>query len=321
MRNKTVAAGAALILAAGCGGTPEPEMDNNPFFTESTLPYGLPAFDLIEDSHYRAAFERGMAEQIEEVEAIASSPEPATLDNTLVAMERSGRLLDRVARVFFSLASADTNDEINAIRAEMAPKLAAHSDQILLNADLFARVEALFEGREAAGLSPEEVRLVEQYRRDFTRAGAQLSEPEKERMREINAEVASLSAAFSDNTLNEVNASAVVVDTAEELAGLSEGEIAAAAEAAKGARPRGQVRDRPPEHQRPAGAVIARRPRAAGADREHLAHAGQSRGGTRQPRGDREDRGAPRRARRAPRLPAPRRLCPLRSRRRRPSRP
>ena len=222
-----------LILAAGCGGTPEPEMGDNPFFTESTLPYGLPAFDLIEDSHYRAAFERGMAEQIEEVEAIASAPEPATLDNTLVAMERSGRLLDRVARVFFSLASADTNDEINAIRAEMAPKLAAHSDQILLNADLFARVEALFEGREAAGLSPEEVRLVEQYRRDFTRAGAQLSEPEKERMREINAEVASLSAAFSDNTLNEVNASAVVVDTAEELAGLSEGEIAAAAEAAK----------------------------------------------------------------------------------------
>ena len=227
------AAGAALLLAAGCGSAPENTMDDNPFFAESTLPYGLPAFDLIEDSHYRAAFERGMAKQLEEIEAIAASGEEPTLDNTLVAMERSGRLLDRVARVFFSLSAADTNDEINAIRAEMAPKLAAHSDQILLNADLFARVEALFEGREAAGLSPEEVRLVEQYRRDFSRAGALLSESDKERMREINAELASLSAAFSENTLNEVNASAVVVDSAEELAGLSEGEIAAAAEAAK----------------------------------------------------------------------------------------
>ena len=227
------AAGAALIVLAACGGAPEAEMGDNPFFTESTLPYGLPPFDRIENGHYRAAFERGMAEQLEEIEAIASAPLPATFENTLVPMERSGRLLDRVLRVFFSLAAADTNDEINAIRAEMAPKLAAHSDQILLNADLFARVEALFEARNDLGLLPEEVRLVERYRRDFTRAGALLSEPQKERMREINAEIASLSAAFSENTLEEVNASAVVVDTAAELAGLSEGEIAAAAEAAK----------------------------------------------------------------------------------------
>ncbi len=234
MTSRTLrAVAAALVFAAGCGGTPETEMGDNPFFTESTLPYGLPHFDLIEDGHYRAAFERGMAEQLEEIEAIASSSEPATFENTLVPIERSGRLLDRVARVFFSLSSADTNDEINAIRAEMAPKLAAHSDQILLNADLFARVDTLYESRNDLGLSPEEVRLVEQYRRDFTRAGALLSESEKDRMREINAELASLSAAFSENTLDEVNASAVVVDSAEELAGLSEGEIAAAAEAAK----------------------------------------------------------------------------------------
>ena len=227
------AAGAALILTAGCGGRPETGMGDNPFFADSTLPYGLPHFDRIEDGHYRGAFERGMAEQLEEIEAIAALPEPATFENTLVAMERSGRLLDRVARVFFSLSSADTNDAINAIRAEMAPKLAAHSDQILLNADLFARVESLYGSRNDLGLSPEEVRLVERYRRDFTRAGALLAESEKERMREINAELASLSAAFSENTLDEVNASAVVVDSADELAGLSEGEIAAAAEAAR----------------------------------------------------------------------------------------
>ena len=208
-------------------------MADNPFFEESALPYRLPPFDLIEDRHYRPAFERGMAEQIKEVEAIAASAEPPGFENTLVALERSGRLVDRVARVFFSLAAADTNDEMNAIRAEMAPKLAAHSDRILLNPDLFARVEAIHERRASSGLSPEEIRLVERYRRDFTRAGARLDEPEKERMREINAELATLSAAFTENTLDEVNASAVVVDSAEELAGLSAGEIAAAAEAAK----------------------------------------------------------------------------------------
>ncbi len=225
--------GLALGLIPGCA--PEEkgdEMADNPFFEENTLPYGLPPFDRIEDSHYRPAFERGMAEQLQEAEAIAAAPEPPDFENTLVALERSGRLLDRVSRVFFSLAAADTNDERNAIRAEMAPKLAAHADRILLDPDLFDRVETLYEARAEAGLSTEETRLVERYHRDFTRAGAQLTEPEKERMREINAELASLSAEFTENTLDEANASAVVVDTEDELAGLSEGEIAAAAETA-----------------------------------------------------------------------------------------
>ena len=228
-------AGAALAaLAAGCGGANESDMTtDNPFLSESALPYRLPPFDRIEDTHYRPAFEQGMAEHLAEVEALAGSSEAPTFENTIVALERSGRLLDRVARTFFSLASADTNDEINAIRAEMAPKLAAHGDAILLNADLFRRVEAVHEARNDGDLSPEEVRLAERHLRDFARAGARLPETGKERMREINAELASLSAAFSDNTLDEVNASAIEVATAAELAGLSEGEIAAAAEAAK----------------------------------------------------------------------------------------
>ena len=227
-------AGAALLaLAAGCGGANESDMTDNPFLSESALPYRLPPFDRIEDAHYRPAFDQGMEEQLAEVAAVAGSSEAPTFENTIVALERSGRLLDRVARTFFSLASADTNDEINAIRAEMAPKLAVHGDAILLDADLFRRVEAVHEARNEGDLSPEEVRLVERHIRDFTRAGARLSETEKERMREINAELASLSAEFSDNTLDEVNASAIEVATAEELAGLSEGEIAAAAEAAK----------------------------------------------------------------------------------------
>ena len=233
------AAAAAVALGAGApfeGGARaaagQEEMTGNPFFTESALPYGLPPFDRIDDAHYRPAFERGMAEQIEEIEAIASRPDPPTFENTIVPLERSGRLLDRVASTFFSLASAHTNDAINEIRNEMAPRLAAHTDAILLNADLFARVRTLHERRESLALDAEARRLVERYHVDFVRAGARLSESGKERMQEINAELAALSSRFTQNVLDEVNASAVVVETAEELAGLSENEIASAAAAA-----------------------------------------------------------------------------------------
>ncbi len=225
---------AAVALATGCAGSgdPEPTMPDNPFFTESTLPYRLPPFDEIENDHYRPAFERGMEEHLAEIAAVAGNAEPATFENTILALERSGALLDRVSRVFFSLASADTNDTINEVRAELAPKLAAHFDDILLNPDLFRRIEALHEGRDALGLDPEAVRLIERHRRDFVRAGAQLDPDGQARMREINGELASLGARFTQNVLDEVNASAIMVETAEELAGLSDGEIAAAAEAA-----------------------------------------------------------------------------------------
>ena len=207
--------------------------DMNPFFTESALPYHLPPFDQIDTDHYLPAFERGMAEQLEETDLIANTSEAPSIENTLVALERSGRLLDRVATTFFSLTSADTNDAMNDIRTEMAPRLAAHSDQILLNAALFERVKALHEQRETLDVDDESRRLVEEYYTDFVRAGAELSESEKERMQAINTELASLQTTFSQNVLDEVNAAAVVVDTREELAGLSENQIAAAAEAAK----------------------------------------------------------------------------------------
>ena len=235
----TAAAAAALTFGAGAafeGGARaaagQEEMTGNPFFTESALPYRLPPFDRIDDAHYRPAFERGMAEQIEEIEAIAAQPDPPTFENTIVPLERSGRLLDRVASVFFSLASAHTNDAVNEIRNEMAPRLAAHTDAILLNADLFARVRTLHERRESLALDAEARRLVERYHVDFVRAGARLSDSEKERMQEINAELAALSSRFTQNVLDEVNAAAVVVETEEELAGLSENEIASAAAAA-----------------------------------------------------------------------------------------
>ncbi len=243
MRRKSARAAAAVVVAltfgSGArfeGGAVEAagrqETAGNPFFTESTLPYRLPPFDRIEDAHYAPAFERGMAEQIAEIGAIASQSEPPTFENTIVPLERSGRLLERVASTFFSLASAHTNDAINEIRNEMAPRLAAHTDRILLHADLFARVRALYDQRESLALDDESRRLVEEYHVDFVRAGARLSDAEKERMQEINAELAALSSRFTQNVLDEVNASAVVVETREELAGLSENRIAAAAAAA-----------------------------------------------------------------------------------------
>ncbi len=208
-------------------------VESNPFFTQSPLYLHYPQFDKIENSDYSPAFDRGMQEQLAEIETIANQSEAPTLDNTLIPMERSGQTLDRVARVFFAMASANTNDELEEIRSEMAPKLSAHRDQILLNAKLFERVQALYDQRDSLELDPESYRFVEENYKDFIRAGAKLSDADKEKLKAINAEMASLQTKFSQNVLNEVNDSAVVVDSREELAGMSDTLIEAAAEAAK----------------------------------------------------------------------------------------
>ena len=221
------------LAVLGCAGTAtEDAASANPFFAESSLPFALPPFDQIDDAHYRPAFERGMADQLVEIEAIANTADTPTFENTVVQMEQSGRLLTRVANVFFGLTSADTNDVLDAIEAELAPTLSTHNDQILLNDTLFARVKTLYDERDGLDLDAEARRLVEEYYTDFVRAGVQVSAAEKERLKAINAELATLGTAFSQNVLGEVNAAAVSVDTQEELTGLSKNEIAAAAEAA-----------------------------------------------------------------------------------------
>jgi len=225
-------------LAAGPAGAQSTDSSaagssgDNPLFAPSPLPLRYPPFDLIRDEHFAPALERGMAEHLQEIEAIAKNPEPPTFENTIVALERSGELLERAATTFFSLASADTNERRQAIEAEFAPKLAAHDDAILLNSELFARVDALHARRDTLGLDPEAVRLIERYHIEFVRAGARLSEEEKARLREINAELARLETQFSQNVLAEVNDSAVIVERREELDGLSEAAIEAAADAA-----------------------------------------------------------------------------------------
>ncbi len=207
-------------------------MENNPFFTESTLYFKYPPFDQIDNNHFMPAFERGMAEQLAEIEAITEQIEPPTFDNTLIPLEVSGQTLGRVSRVFFALTAADTNDELQAIRSELAPILSAHRDKILLNGKLFARMQAIYDLRDDLELDPESYRLVEENYKDFIRAGARLSDDDKEILKALNAELASLQTDFSQNVLKEVNAAAVIVDSREELQGLSDAQIEAAAEAA-----------------------------------------------------------------------------------------
>ncbi|HXM48778.1 MAG TPA: M3 family metallopeptidase [Pyrinomonadaceae bacterium] len=205
----------------------------NPFFTESTLPFHAPPFDKIKDSDYSPAIEAGMKAQLAEIEAIANNPAAPTFTNTLEAMERSGALLTRVTKVFFNLSQSNTNDAIQKIKAEEAPKLAAHSDAIYLNAKLFKRVKAIYDQRDAIKLDRESRFLIERYYKAFVRAGANLSEADKTTLRGLNQEEAKLTTQFEEDVLAETNNSALVVDNKTDLDGLSEAEIAAAAETAK----------------------------------------------------------------------------------------
>jgi len=226
---------AALLATAGIAMHAHAQADStpNPFFTESPLPFQYPQFDKIRDSHFAPAFDAGMAEQLKEIEAIANNPAPPTFENTLIALEKSGKVLDRATTVFSALVAADTNDARNALRREYSTKFAAHDDTINLNPKLFARIETLYQNRASLKLDPEGVRLVERYYNDFVRAGAKLSEKDKEKLKQMNAELAALSSQFSQNVLDEVNAAAVVVDNVKDLDGLTPAQITAAADEAK----------------------------------------------------------------------------------------
>jgi len=205
----------------------------NPFLAESALPYHAPPFDKIKDEHYAPALEAGMAEQRKEIDAIAALADAPTFDNTIVAMERSGQTLTRVSAVFFNLVGANTNDAMQKVQADMAPKLSAHGDAIVLDGKLFARVQKLYDDRAKLGLDAEQSRLLERYYLDFVRAGAKLNDADKGKLKAMNAELATLQTQFGQNLLKETNDLAVVVDSKDELKGLSDEAIAAAAEAAK----------------------------------------------------------------------------------------
>jgi peptidyl-dipeptidase Dcp len=227
---------AAVTMAAAQFAHAEPASmlpASNPFAKPSTLPFQYPAFDKIKNEDYAPAFAEGMRVHMAEIEAIASNKAAPTFDNTIVAMERSGKLLNRVQTVFFNLVGCNTNDEMQKLDKELAPKLAAHSDAIRLNGKLYQRIKALYDKRDKLHLSAEDKYLIERYNTDFVRAGARLSDADKAKLKAYNAEIAGLQTQFSQNVLKEANASALVVDTRDELAGMSDKAIDAAALEAK----------------------------------------------------------------------------------------
>ena len=205
----------------------------NPFAQRSSLDFELPPFALIKEEHYLPAFYEGCTQQLAEVQAILDTPGAATFENTIVALEKSGQMLMRTLLVFFNKSSSDTNDAMDKIEEEMAPKLAAHQDAINLNPALYARIKSLYDNRESIGLNTEDAWLLERYYKDLIHAGAHLSESERDRLKELNEELSKLETQFSKNVLADTNDLAVLVDTIEELDGLSENEIASAAAAAK----------------------------------------------------------------------------------------
>ena len=205
---------------------------NNPLATRSALEYEMPPFALITDEHYLPAFYGGMEEQLAEVATIIAQPE-ITFENTVVALEKSGRTLLRVVLVFFNKSSSDTSPELDDIEAEIAPKLAAHSDAIKLNPALWSRIENLYTSRDSLDLNAEDFRMLELYYKDFHFAGAHLSAEQREELKTLNEELSKLEAEFSRKVLADTNDSAIIVDTLEELAGLSSNEIAAAKLAAQ----------------------------------------------------------------------------------------
>ncbi|WP_159572760.1 M3 family metallopeptidase [Curtobacterium sp. 18060] len=200
-----------------------------PFDVPSTLPYALPPFGDVRLEHYRPAFEAGMAEQRAEVEAIATDPHAPTVENTLIALERSGQLLTRVSHVFFTLSSADSTPELHDLEAEVSPLLAAHRDAITLDSRLYARVQSVLDGAAAAGLEGEALRLVERTHAEMTLAGAGLDDAGKERLTAINQELSTFTTTFERNLLEDTNDSAVHVTDEAELEGLDDGAKSAAA--------------------------------------------------------------------------------------------
>ena len=229
-----MAASLAVVLGA-CNSSKKSDVADvapNPFFTEYTTPFGVPPFDKIEVAHYKPAFEKGMEEQKKEIDAIVNNPEEPTFENTIVAFDRSGELLTKVMYAFSGQSSVNTTDEIQALEQELYPVLSAHSDDISLNPALFTRVKAVYDKQASMNLNKEQKKLLEETYKGFVRGGANLDADKQARLRELNEKISVLELTFGQNVLKETNAFKLVVDNKEDLAGLPESLIAAAAETA-----------------------------------------------------------------------------------------
>jgi len=224
---------AGMLSTAAVVAVAAPARAAGPLDAPSSLPYQAPRFDLIKDKDYQPAFEQGMRQQLAEMETIANNKAEPTFDNTIVAMERSGRLLERVNNTFFGVVQADTNPALDKVQTVEAPKLAAHTDAIYLNEKLFARVKALYDRRAGLKLDSEALQVLTLYYRQFVHAGANLAPKDKARLMEINKRDASLETDFQQKLVAAAKKGALLLDSKAQLKGLSDAEIAAAAEAAK----------------------------------------------------------------------------------------
>ena len=229
----------AILLMVACDPSTEPAnsaMETttvNPLLQPSALPFQAPAFDKIKDSDFRPAILEGMKRHLAEIDSIANSTEAPTFENTIVAMEKSGKDLSRASSIFYNLTGSATNDSLQAIKEALAPKLAAHGDAITLNGKLFQRIKAVYDNRAAMAMEPVDARLLERYYQRFVRAGAMLDDAGKEQMKKLNGEEANLTTKFEDNILKDRSASAIIVDDVKQLDGMPQEAIDAAAAAAK----------------------------------------------------------------------------------------
>ncbi|QZD95603.1 M3 family metallopeptidase [Qipengyuania gelatinilytica] len=248
MKAQILATTAAAALLAACSTTPGGEMDpladaevestviipegTGYFASDSTLPFLAPDFTKISEDDYLPAFEQGMAIQKAEIEAIKANPAAPTFENTIVAMEKSGRMLGRVARVFFALTGTNTTDRLDEINTEISPKLTAHGDSITLDPELFARVKAVYDNRAAMTMTPEDATLLENTYESMVHAGALLTDAQRERVKAINSELSTLTTEFGQLARSAMNDNPVFFDSREDLAGLSDSDIQAAADLA-----------------------------------------------------------------------------------------
>ncbi len=228
LRAAVLLAGTAFLSTQASAAT-----DTNPFAVPSTLPFQAPRFDLIKDSDYQPAFDTAMAQHLAEVQTIANNPAAPTFDNTIVVLEKSGRMLDRVNLAFFGVVQANTNDTLDKVQEVEAPKLSQHQDAINLDPKLFQRVKTLWDKRASLALTPEQAQVLKIYYDAFVHAGAQLSAADQTKLNALNTQLASLETSFQQKLLAAAKAGALVVDDKAKLAGLDDGKIAAAAQDAK----------------------------------------------------------------------------------------
>ncbi len=231
MKNSILIAAAALTLASACNSTNKNEMAENPFLAPYETPYEIPPFDEISYGHYLPALDSGIAQKKAQILEIVSNPDSATFENTIMPLEHSGEILDKVAYVFFALDESNSSPEMVEIAEKFYPAYSQFADEMTMNDSLFARIKTVYDNRES--LDPDQKRAVEDYYKDFTRNGALLSPEKKEELKAVNTELAELYLTFNKNLLNATNAFEIVVTDSTELAGLPASSIAQAAEAAK----------------------------------------------------------------------------------------